>query len=67
METYLEFIVYGCLNIYTYNTSTKGEILGVMVAVFCIFSAVIFLPSSLSWAISLKDEKYLGSDEFKER
>jgi hypothetical protein len=56
MENLLEFVVYGFLNIYTLNTSTNGEILGLMISLFCIFSAVIFLPISLLWAIFSKNE-----------
>jgi hypothetical protein len=63
MESYIELIVYGYLNFYTYKKSTtQGEILSLVIAVFSILTALIFLPSSLSWAIIFKDEKELKSE-----
>jgi hypothetical protein len=37
MEGYIEFIVYGVLNICSIDTSTNGEILGMLFALMCIF------------------------------
>jgi hypothetical protein len=55
MEGFLEFIVYGFLNTYIRDTSTNGEILGLVFAFICIFSA-LFLINSLIWSIFFKDE-----------
>ncbi len=56
LETYIEFLVYGILNICTRDASTNGEILGLIFAFMCIFLASIFLPSALVSAIYSKDE-----------
>lgn len=56
MEGFLEFVVYAFLNIYTKNFSLNGEILGFIIAVFCAFCALIFLPAALLWAILTKNE-----------
>ena len=56
MEGYIEFLVYGILNICTRDTSTNGEILGIIFAFFCIFLASLFLPSALVGVIYSKDE-----------
>ena len=64
MEGYIEFLVYGVLNICTIDTSSNGEILGMLFAFICIFSAVIFLPSALIWTIFSKDESQLVKHEF---
>ena len=37
MEAYLEFTIYGFLNLYTINTTTNVEILGLIISSFCIF------------------------------
>jgi hypothetical protein len=57
MEGYLEFIVYGSLNIYTKDMSSNGEIIGLVFASICIFLAALFLPKALLWAIATKGEK----------
>ncbi len=56
MEGYIEYLVYGILNICTRDTSTNGEILGMIFAFMCIFFASLFLPSSLIGVIYSKDE-----------
>jgi len=55
MEGFLEFIVYGFLSIYMRDTSTNGEILGMVFAFICIFLA-FFLVNSLIWSVFFKDE-----------
>jgi len=55
MEGFLEFIVYGFLDIYTRDSSSNGEILGLVFAFICIFLSV-FLINSLIWSIIFKDE-----------
>lgn len=37
MEGYLEFTINGFLNLYTANIKLNGEILGIMLAFFCLF------------------------------
>ncbi len=56
MEGLIEFVVYGFLNIYTNDTSTKGEILDMIFAYLSIFVA-LFLLLALIWVIFSKDEK----------
>ncbi len=54
-ECFLEFIIYGFLNIYTIDTSTNGEVLGLMFAFICVFLSM-FLISVLIWSLALKNE-----------
>ncbi len=56
MEGYIEFLVYGILNICTRDTSTNGEILGMIFAFMCIFLASLFLPSAIIGALYSKEE-----------
>ena len=56
LEGYIEFLVYGILNICTRDASTNGEILGMIFAFMCIFLASLFLPSALVGLIYSKDE-----------
>jgi hypothetical protein len=56
MEGYIEFLVYGILNICTRDASTNGEILGLIFAFICIFLGSLFLPSALVDVIYSKDE-----------
>ena len=66
MESFLEQIIYGFLNIYYRDKSTNGEILGLIFAFICIFS-VFFLLNSLIWSLFFKNEIQLTSEEFQER
>jgi hypothetical protein len=56
IEGYIEFLVYGVLNICTMDKSTNGEILGALFAFACIFLAVVFLPITIIGTIFSKDE-----------
>ena len=56
LECFFEFIVYSALNLYTKDFSLNGEILGFIISIFCIFCAIIFVPTALMWAIFKKDE-----------
>jgi hypothetical protein len=56
MEGYIDLLINGFLNIYSYDTSTNGEVLGFMIAILCIFLTLNFLPVALSWAIFSNDE-----------
>jgi len=56
MEGYIDLLIYGFLNIYTYDTSTNGEVLGLIVSIICLFLTLYFLPISLTWAIFSKSE-----------
>jgi hypothetical protein len=56
MEGFFELLVNGLLNIYTRDTSTIGEILGLIVSIICIFLTIIFVPFALFWAIFSKDD-----------
>jgi hypothetical protein len=56
MEGYFEFLVYGLLNVYTANSNLNGEVLGLIIAYFCL-SMVIMVAISMLWAIFTKDEK----------
>jgi hypothetical protein len=56
IEGFIDFLIYGFLNIYTMDNSTNGDILGFMVAMLCIFLTINFLPIALAWAIYSKDE-----------
>ena len=66
MECFLEFIIYGFLSVYVWDSSTNGEILGLVFAFICIF-LVIFLINALIWSIIYKDDAQLVSEEFEER
>ena len=66
LESFLEQIIYGFLNIYYRDKSTNGEILGLIFAFICIFS-VFFLLNSLIWSLFFKNEIQLTSEEFQER
>ncbi len=35
-EGYVDFLIEGFLNIYTFNTSTNGEILGLIISIICL-------------------------------
>ena len=63
METFLEFFVYGFLNINSINTRTNGEILGLVFALICIILAFLLL-NALIWSIIFKDENQIASEEF---
>ena len=54
MEGLLEFVVYGFLNLCTKDFSMNGEILGFLIAVFCL-SSVIFVTIAMVWAIFTKN------------
>ena len=56
MEGFLEFFVYGFLSIYIRDTTSNGEILGLIFAFICI-SLVVFLIITLIWSIVFKNEK----------
>ena len=56
MEGYIDFLINGFLNVYTIDTSTNGEILGLLFGIICIFLTVNFLPIALIWAIFQKNE-----------
>jgi hypothetical protein len=56
MEGYIDILINGFLNIYTNDSSTNGEILGLIISVLCLFLTVNFLPVALSWAIFSKNE-----------
>jgi len=56
MEGFVDLLINGFLNIYTIDTSSNGEILGLMISVLSIFLTINFLPIALSWAIFTKDE-----------
>lgn len=53
MECLIEFVIYGFLNLYTYDFSLNGEILGFCIALFCIL-CVIFVLIAFVWAIFTK-------------
>ncbi len=62
-ECFLEFIIYGFLNIYTLDISTNGEVLGLIFAFICVF-LVAFLISVLIWSTAFKNETQIASQEF---
>jgi hypothetical protein len=59
LEAYIEFIIYGFLNLYTMDGKMSGEILGLIFSLFCIFLAIIFLPISFLFTIFTKNQKIL--------
>jgi hypothetical protein len=59
IECFIEFLVYGVLNICTIDASTYGEILGMLLSFICIFLAVLLLPSAIIWSLFSKDESHL--------
>ncbi len=67
MEGYIDLLINGFLNIYSYDTSTNGEVLGFMIAILCIFLTLNFLPVALSWAIFSNDESQIIEEKFKTR
>jgi hypothetical protein len=56
MEGYIDILTNGFLNVLTKDTSTNGEFLGFIIAIYCIFLTINFLPVALSWAIFSKNE-----------
>ena len=62
-ECFVEFVIYGFLNIYTLDISTNGEVLGLIFAFICFF-LVVFLTSALIWSITFKNENQIASEEF---
>ena len=54
MEGLLEFTVCGFLNVYTRDFRINGEILGFLIALFCL-SSVIFVTVAMVWAIFTKN------------
>ena len=54
MEGYYEFLVYGLLNVYTANTNFNGEILGLLIAIFCLLM-IILVPIAILLAIITKN------------
>ena len=57
MEGYFEFVIFGLVNAYTADTRTNGDTFGILIAGFCLFNAIVFLPIMLLWAIFSKDHK----------
>ena len=57
IEVLLEFIVFSALNLYTYDFTLNGEILGFLISIFSLLFAFIFVPLASLWAIFTKDEK----------
>ncbi len=55
-EGYVDFLIEGFLNMYSFDTSTNGEVLGLIISMIVLFLTMNFLPSSLTWAIFSKDE-----------
>ena len=55
LEGYVDLLINAFLNIYTFEISKNGEILGFMISILCIFLTINFLPISLAWAIFSKD------------
>ena len=66
MEAYLDFVIFGFLNLYTLDVSMDGEILGSFETFFCLIQAVFFLPFTLIWAM-FKDKNYISSKEFRKK
>lgn len=64
MEGYFEFVIYGLVNAYTADTKTNGDVLGIIIAAFCLYNAIIFLPILLLWAIFTKNQKDLAKKCF---
>lgn len=64
MEGYFEFVIYGLVNAYTADIKTNGDVLGIIIAAFCLYNAIIFLPILLLWAIFTKNQKDLAKKCF---
>ena len=56
MEGYFEFVIFGLVNAFTADIKTNGDILGIIIAGFCLFNAIVFLPLLFLWAIFTKDQ-----------
>ena len=56
LEGYVDILIHVFLNIYTFDTSTNGEKLGLMITIIGAFLTMNFLPISLIWAIFFMDE-----------
>lgn len=54
LEGLIEFIVNGILNVWTKDFTMNGEILGFLIAVFCL-SCVIFVMIVSLWEIITKN------------
>ncbi len=60
IEGYVDILINVFLNIYTFDFSTKGEILGFIISMIGLFLTINFLPISLVWAIFSKDENQVN-------
>ena len=47
IEGMIEFLINGYLNAMTAEFSTSGEVIGILLSGFCIFTNSIFLPISI--------------------
>lgn len=55
LEGMIEFIINGYLNLMTAETSSNGEIMGLIQSIFCIFTSSIALPITILWLVISKN------------
>ena len=64
LEAYFEFYIGGVLNFHSASKNTNGEVLGILLAFFCLADILVILPI-LSLYILSRTIKKLKSDRFR--
>ena len=64
LEAYFEFYITGILNIESLEINLNGEVLGLLLAIFCLFLIFAVIPF-LSLYILSKTKKTLDTEDFK--
>ena len=67
IEGMIEFIICGYLNLMTLETTSNGEILGMLISVFCLCLDIAFLPLTIIWLVCFKNVKKLSSERYEEK
>ena len=64
IEGMIEFIICGYLNVKTAETISNGEILGILLTIFCLFTDIVFLPIMNLRLVCCKNVKKLSSERY---
>ena len=64
LEAYFEFYITGILNIESLELNSNGEVLGALIAIFCLFLIHVVLPC-ISLYILSRTKKTLNDEDFK--
>lgn len=67
IEGMIEFLINGYLNAMTPEISSFGEVMGISLSGFCIFTNLLFLPVSILFFALKKNEKLLENKQFQQK